>query len=113
MPTSTIRNHWRAGTGPRPNCSRPSSIKPTSRSEAFQVAVRSTRIAQVSAEYPRPGELQMKLSIVDLGTVAPGTTETDALADSLAVARHAEMHGFHRVWFAEHHLSRSGASHHP
>lgn len=55
----------------------------------------------------------MKLSIVDLGTVAPGTTETDALADALETARHAEAAGFHRVWFAEHHLSRSGASHHP
>ncbi|MGC5248199.1 LLM class flavin-dependent oxidoreductase [Gordonia sp. DT219] len=55
----------------------------------------------------------MKLSIVDLGTVAPGTTETDALADALATASHAENLGFHRVWFAEHHLSRSGASHYP
>lgn len=55
----------------------------------------------------------MRLSIVDLGTVAPGTTEADALRDALATARHAEEHGFHRVWFAEHHLSRSGASHHP
>ncbi|WP_433393139.1 MsnO8 family LLM class oxidoreductase [Micromonospora sp. KLBMP9576] len=55
----------------------------------------------------------MRLSIVDLGTVAPGTTETDALADSLESVRHAEALGFHRVWFAEHHLSRSGASHHP
>lgn len=55
----------------------------------------------------------MKLSIVDLGTVAPGTSESEALADSLAVTRHAEQFGFHRVWFAEHHLSRSGASHHP
>lgn len=55
----------------------------------------------------------MRLSIVDLGTVAPGTTESDALADSLAITRHAEAVGFHRVWFAEHHLSRSGASHHP
>lgn len=55
----------------------------------------------------------MKLSIVDLGTVAPGTTEKDALARSLDNARHAEFLGFHRVWFAEHHLSRSGASHHP
>ncbi|WP_182525125.1 MsnO8 family LLM class oxidoreductase [Nocardioides dongkuii] len=55
----------------------------------------------------------MRLSIVDLGTVAPGSTESDALADSLAVTRHAERCGFHRVWFAEHHLSRSGASHHP
>lgn len=55
----------------------------------------------------------MKLSIVDLGTVAPGTTEKEALADSLETARHAEAKGFHRIWFAEHHLSRSGASHHP
>ncbi|MBD0863252.1 MsnO8 family LLM class oxidoreductase [Gordonia sp. zg691] len=55
----------------------------------------------------------MKLSIIDLGTVAPGTTETEALADSLDTARHAEDAGFHRIWFAEHHLSRSGASHHP
>jgi luciferase family oxidoreductase group 1 len=55
----------------------------------------------------------MKLSIVDLGTVAPGTTEADALAESLVTTRHAEALGFHRVWFAEHHLSRSGASHHP
>ncbi len=55
----------------------------------------------------------MKLSIVDLGTVAPGTTESEALADSLETARHAEAAGFHRIWFAEHHLSRSGASHHP
>lgn len=55
----------------------------------------------------------MKLSIVDLGTVAPGSTESEALADSLETARHAETVGFHRIWFAEHHLSRSGASHHP
>lgn len=55
----------------------------------------------------------MKLSIVDLGTVAPDTTESDALVDSLTTARHAEAAGFHRIWFAEHHLSRSGASHHP
>ncbi|MGY1550541.1 MsnO8 family LLM class oxidoreductase [Microbacterium sp. A588] len=55
----------------------------------------------------------MKLSIVDLGTVAPDTTEKDALADALETTRHAEQRGFHRIWFAEHHLSRSGASHHP
>ncbi|WP_460769420.1 MsnO8 family LLM class oxidoreductase [Mariniluteicoccus flavus] len=55
----------------------------------------------------------MKLSIVDLGTVAPGTTEKDALADTLENVRHAEELGYHRFWFAEHHLSRSGASHHP
>ncbi len=55
----------------------------------------------------------MKLSIVELGTVAPGTTEKEALADVLEDVRHAEDLGYHRAWFAEHHLSRSGASHHP
>lgn len=55
----------------------------------------------------------MKLSIVDLGTVAPNTTETDALADALETARHADAHGFHRIWYAEHHLTPSGASHNP
>lgn len=55
----------------------------------------------------------MKLSIVDLATVTPGTTETDALHEALETARHAEEHGFHRIWFAEHHMSPSGASHHP
>lgn len=55
----------------------------------------------------------MKLSIVDLATVAPGSTESGALADALETARHAESAGYHRIWFAEHHLSRSGASHFP
>lgn len=55
----------------------------------------------------------MKVSIVELGTVAPHTNEKEAIADALETARHADATGFHRVWFAEHHLSRSGASHHP
>lgn len=55
----------------------------------------------------------MKLSIIELGTVAPGSTEPQGLADALETARHADAAGFHRVWFAEHHLSRMGASHHP
>lgn len=54
-----------------------------------------------------------KVSIVELATVAPGTGESEALADALATARHADRLGFHRVWFAEHHLSRAAASHHP
>ena len=55
----------------------------------------------------------MKVSIVELGTVAPETSEKEALADALTIARHADAAGFHRIWFAEHHMSRSGASHHP
>ncbi len=54
-----------------------------------------------------------KVSIVELASVAPRTGESEALADSLATARHADRLGFHRVWFAEHHLSRAAASHHP
>ena len=55
----------------------------------------------------------MKWSIVDLGTVAPGTTEKDALVDAVNIAGHADAAGFHRIWFAEHHVSAMGASHHP
>lgn len=55
----------------------------------------------------------MRLSVVDLGTVGPDGSEAVALAESLRTARHAERHGFHRIWFAEHHLATSGASHHP
>ncbi len=57
--------------------------------------------------------MTVKASIVELGTVAPGTCESEALRDALDAATHAEQHGFHRIWYAEHHLSRSGASHHP
>lgn len=55
----------------------------------------------------------MRLSVVDLGTVAPGTDEKQALVDSIRLARHVEELGFHRIWFAEHHVSAMGASHHP
>lgn len=55
----------------------------------------------------------VRLSIVDLGTVQPGTSESAGLADAMATARHADALGFHRIWFAEHHLARSNASHHP
>jgi luciferase family oxidoreductase group 1 len=55
----------------------------------------------------------MRVSIVELATVAPDTSETDGLRDAVTTARHADALGFHRAWFAEHHLSHSNASHHP
>lgn len=55
----------------------------------------------------------MKLSIVELATVAPGASEADALADAVLTAQHAEALGFHRVWFAEHHVTQAQASHNP
>lgn len=55
----------------------------------------------------------MRLSVVDLGLVAPGTDEKQALADSIRFAQGVERLGYHRIWFAEHHVSAMGASHHP
>src|SRR5690625_215712 len=55
----------------------------------------------------------MKLSVVDIGTIQPGTSETEALAESLRFAQRVEKLGFHRIWFADHHGSAMGASHHP
>lgn len=55
----------------------------------------------------------MNLSIVDLATIKPGETATDALAQSLDTACLAEALGFHRIWFAEHHMAPAQASHHP
>lgn len=55
----------------------------------------------------------MKLSIVDLATIKPGETATEALTQSLETARLAEALGYHRIWFAEHHQAPAQASHHP
>ncbi|WP_380872462.1 alkane monooxygenase [Sphingomonas sp. DBB INV C78] len=55
----------------------------------------------------------MKLSIVDLSTIKPGETASDALTQSLETARRADALGYHRIWFAEHHMAPAQASHHP
>ena len=47
----------------------------------------------------------MKLSIVDLATVLPGETRSDALQHSIEVAQLIEKLGFERIWVAEHHGS--------
>jgi luciferase family oxidoreductase group 1 len=53
------------------------------------------------------------LSIVDLATIMPGETATHALQQSLDTARLADRLGYHRIWFAEHHMAPAQASHHP
>lgn len=45
----------------------------------------------------------MKLSLVELAVVAPGSDKPQALKDAVDAARHAENLGHHRVWYAEHH----------
>jgi luciferase family oxidoreductase group 1 len=50
------------------------------------------------------------LSILDLATIGRGQSHGDALEGSVALARHAEAHGYRRVWYAEHHNIASIAS---
>lgn len=49
-------------------------------------------------------------SILDLSPINQGATPADALHNSLALARHAEQHGYRRFWLAEHHNMRGIAS---
>lgn len=55
----------------------------------------------------------MRLSIVDLATVLPGETRSQALRHSIEVAQHIEKLGFQRIWVAEHHGSGSIAGRAP
>lgn len=43
------------------------------------------------------------LSVLDLATVASGSTEREALTRSVALAQHVEALGYERIWVAEHH----------
>lgn len=46
---------------------------------------------------------RIPISVLDLAPVKDGVTISDALEETLALARHAEALGFHRFWLAEHH----------
>jgi luciferase family oxidoreductase group 1 len=52
----------------------------------------------------------MKLSVVDQAPLPAGFTATDALHNSIDLARHAEALGYTRYWVAEHHSTLSLAS---
>lgn len=43
------------------------------------------------------------LSVLDLSPIVAGATASDALRNTLDLARHAERLGYHRFWLAEHH----------
>jgi luciferase family oxidoreductase group 1 len=49
----------------------------------------------------------MKLSVLDQSTAVSGRPQTDAIAESLALARHCDGLGYHRYWVSEHHHSGS------
>jgi luciferase family oxidoreductase group 1 len=54
--------------------------------------------------------MRTRLSILDLAPIGPGQSVSESFAASVALARLAEEHGYHRVWYAEHHNMASIAS---
>jgi luciferase family oxidoreductase group 1 len=46
---------------------------------------------------------KIKYSVLDLSPIADHQTPSDAFANSVDLAQHAEKWGYNRVWFAEHH----------
>jgi luciferase family oxidoreductase group 1 len=51
----------------------------------------------------------MKLSVLDQSPIRIGGTASEALTETIALARAAERLGYHRYWVAEHHNSNSFA----
>src|SRR6201989_1935716 len=45
------------------------------------------------------------LAVLDLVPISSGSTAADALRNSIDLAQRAERLGYHRYWFAEHHLN--------
>jgi luciferase family oxidoreductase group 1 len=50
------------------------------------------------------------LSVLDLATVATGSSPAQALAETTELARAVERFGYHRLWVAEHHAMMAIAS---
>ena len=48
---------------------------------------------------------RLKLSVLDQSPIPAGASGGTALVNSIDLARHCEMLGFHRYWVAEHHAS--------
>jgi luciferase family oxidoreductase group 1 len=49
----------------------------------------------------------MKLSALDQSTSARGSTQDQAIRESIALAQHCDRLGYHRYWVSEHHASDS------
>src|SRR4028119_285020 len=57
--------------------------------------------------------MKLLLSVLDLAPVSSGSTPSEALRNTLELARLADRLGFIRYWFAEHHNIPSVASSSP
>jgi len=49
----------------------------------------------------------MRLSVLDQSTASLGRTQDTAIRETLELARHCELLGYHRFWLSEHHNSGS------
>lgn len=54
--------------------------------------------------------MKLPLSVLDLAPVSSGSTPSEALRNTLELARLADRLGYARYWFAEHHNIPSVAS---
>src|SRR5262245_44367280 len=52
--------------------------------------------------------MNLRISLLDSCSIAPGSTAAHALCDMTEVAVRADQLGFHRFWLAEHHSSTIG-----
>jgi luciferase family oxidoreductase group 1 len=49
----------------------------------------------------------LRLSVLDQSTSAEGREQSEAIRETLALARHCDALGYHRFWVSEHHNSES------
>lgn len=56
---------------------------------------------------------RIPISVLDLASIGEGETVRDSLNGCVKVAQHAELLGYRRVWYAEHHNSEAIASSSP
>src|SRR5690606_29530143 len=71
-------------------------------------ATATTSATPLEATAPANGKLP--LSVLDLAHIGAGSSATEALKNSVTLARTAERLGYRRYWFAEHHGMPSIAS---
>ena len=102
---------WPGAPQRRPQPARP---RPRSRSTRRTLILDASSTTTRGCTEPRSGSdgksrrsgvapRMVPLSVLDLATVASGSTPAQALADTTKIAGVAEQLGYHRLWVAEHH----------
>jgi luciferase family oxidoreductase group 1 len=63
----------------------------------------STETSASTPQTTSPKTPQLRLSVLDQAPVPDGFSATDALNNSLSLARHVDHLGYTRLWYSEHH----------